>query len=166
MNETSTTEWTSDNDEAEVRIQGVIGDLDGEPVLALIVRLPDETCDGVGGHDEIGASWRWTTIIRGGEAGLALYLSISAEGETLLRDQLVFVVGKKPGVDQLQCLMRQPCLPAILLDSRLNELARLGFEWTPEDRSEVATLTADALARSYRAKEPLPGAFTQPSGRS
>jgi hypothetical protein len=130
-------------------VRSLIGDLDGEAVLALVLKLPGEPHVSGFNEEAFEASWRWRCLERDGEVGLVLDFRLALEGEGCLTDELIFLIGSSASMEQLRCLMRQSCLPAVLLDNQLAEIWRAGFEWTAEDRSEIASLTGEALARAY-----------------
>ena len=155
MRDTPSAFWINLFDTAEPGVRGITGEIDGEPVFALLFKLPPEVTPKLIDDSAFEVSWRWSGADQGREAGLALDLETALAGQSLRSDRLVFPMGQEESVAQLRCLMRQACLPTILLDHRLNELSRAGFDWTAEDRSEIASLVGVELARSYQVKESL-----------
>ncbi len=144
-------------DGADLGVRGITGDIDGEPVFALMIMLLPKVAAKLVDGGTFEARCRWSAVDCGREAGLALDLEIALEGEPLISDRLIFRLGQEESMAQLQCLMRQACLPAIFLDSRVNELSKVGFAWTGEDRSEIASLIGTELSRAYWASESLSG---------
>ncbi|MBI4470910.1 MAG: hypothetical protein HY650_16465 [Acidobacteria bacterium] len=146
-------------------VRSLIGDLDGEAVLALVLKLPADAHVSALNEEAFEARWAWRSIDRDGEVGLALEFRMALEGDGWMTDELIFLVGRSASMDQLRCLMRQSCLPAGLLDNHLAEIWRAGFEWTAEDRSEIASLTGEALARAYGMTKRDPGTLVAKRSR-
>lgn len=124
----------------------IIGDIEGEPVFALLIKLPARVESKALEVGTLEASWSWDHTDREGEVGLVLDLEIAVPGQSLVYDRIRFPLTEESARARLRCLMRQNCLPAILLDQSLNPCLRVGFDWSAEERSIVSSLTSASLA--------------------
>ena len=157
MSETDTSGGVKQIGGSDARLSLVVGELEGEPVLALLIRIPDGWGTPVAADSNIEGIWNWVYPSQETAASLAFQVEISREDQPILSDQFIFQIGQDESMAMLKCLMRQSCLPVLFLDHRSVELLRVGFAWGAEDRSEVASLTGIALACSYHPRSLAPG---------
>ncbi len=134
-------------------LQCVRGEINGESVFAMILKLSGPRNLEVTEDSSIESSWNWSYADDEVEPGLTLNVELVVDTRWARSDLYRFRVNQSEEMAMLNCLMRQNCLPLILLSDCYTELAKVSFEWTAEDRAQIASLTATVLANTYQRRD-------------